>query len=69
MRKERGERRVLVEGFCSEAEVLGKTAWLWASLGASSAYGDLSICGVVSLGMLVWTGAPKLDSLEAVVPA
>lgn len=63
MRKEREELRVFVEGFCSEAEVLGKTALLCASLGASSAYGDLSICGVVSLGMLVWSGTPKLDSL------
>lgn len=69
MRKGREELHVLVKGLCSEVEVLGRMALLLVSLGASSAYADLSICVEVSLGMLVWSGAPKLGSLEAVVPA
>lgn len=69
MRKDREELHVLVEGFCSEAEALGRMALPLASLRAPSACGDFSICAEVPLGMLVWSGVPKLGSLEAVVPA
>lgn len=69
MRKGREKLHVFVKGLCSEVEVLGRTALPLAGLGASSAYGDFGICVEVSLGMLVWSGASKLGSLEAVVPA